>query len=240
MLVYHGPKSWNRTAEKNSSAERSIGYRSLNYSYKDFLINPLRFFYILFKARIINIYAGYSFIPISPNWHWLYARLGGLDIYLLKLLRKKIVLHFQGCEIRNRYHNPAPAVCYLCEMKEQFCSVRRATGRRNKLIKLIDLADAVCVSTPDLAPFIDKKKVYFIPKISYDHPPEIAKEFGISDKLKIIHAPSHRSKKGTDTIVSVVNTKNPTVHAMKNFSGPFFTCFRNETNERYIPNPTNK
>lgn len=200
----HGPKSWNQTAEKNSKAERLIGLNSQSYNYLQ-LFNPLFWYHLLFRVNVLHFYTGYFLLPLSQNHHLLYSRLAGLELRLLKFLGKKIVLHFQGCEIRDRFHPFAQSVCPHCKIKEQFCSLRRSARRRARLLKLCKLADAVAYSTPDLGDYLNSEKSFLIPKVMNDielHEP-ISSTIN-ARKLRIIHAPTDRSIKGTGPILKAV------------------------------------
>ncbi|MFN4122189.1 MAG: glycosyltransferase [Flavobacteriales bacterium] len=200
----HGPKSWNHTAEKNSRAERQMGLNSRSYTYGN-LLNPLFWFTILFKANVLHFYTGYFLLPLSQNHHELYSRLAGLELRFLQLLGKKIVLHFQGCEIRDRFHPLAQSVCSQCKIKDQFCSPSRSTNRRKRLLKLCQIADAVTVSTPDLVTYLKRANIHLIPKIVEVNKELLSTSSKVNSKLNIIHAPTDRSIKGTDRIIEVLS-----------------------------------
>lgn len=204
LSILHGPKSWNHTAEKNSRAERSIGLNSRSYTYGN-LLNPLFWFTTLIKANVLHFYAGYFLLPLSQNHHALYSRLAGFEIRFLKFLGKKVVLHFQGCEIRDRFNVHAQTVCSQCKIRDVFCSPGRNAQRRKRLLKLCERADAVTISTPDLAVYLNREKIYLLPKVIQINNNSSAVPKPTIDKLKIIHAPTDRSIKGTDRIIEVLS-----------------------------------
>jgi hypothetical protein len=200
----HGPKSWNHTAEKNASAEALLGIRSISYSYTD-LLNPIKLLKILRNTHVFHFYAGYTLIPISTNHFKLYALLGGLDIKILKLFGKKVVMHFQGCELRDRFNPLANVVCETCQKREVYCKENRAKGRRNRMIKNSKNADALAVTTPDLKAYLYPLTSTWIPKIALKNTNRSIAEIPENGKLRIIHAPSNRSIKGSSKIIEVLN-----------------------------------
>ena len=198
----HGPKSWNKTAERNSDAESLHGVESFSFNYKD-LLNPLKFFRILWRTNVFHFYFGYTLLPVSLNNHKLFARLGGIDLFFLKIFRKKIILHFQGCEIRDRYNPNAFVVCANCAVRDVFCTTIRSSRRRMRLLKLASIADGIAVTTPDLKNYLGDIKATWIPKIATMQLSNRSKVVAETGKLKVIHAPSDRSIKGTNIIIDV-------------------------------------
>lgn len=210
MKIFHGPKSWNNQAENLSKAEILIGLDSKSFKYRNFINNPSLLIDIIKNCDVFNFYTCYTFLPISLKWNYLYSNLGGMDLFVLKKFNKKIILHFQGCDIRHKYHKSLPEVCKFCNIKDTFCREKLVLNRRKRQQKLIDLADAICVTTPDLHNYINRD-VYLIPKISPfldTSEPKFFLNVTDNSKLRIIHAPTNRSIKGTDHIINVVNKHN--------------------------------
>lgn len=204
VQIFHGPKSWNQTAEKHARAEQNLGLKSRFFNYKK-LINPFRFFQIIYSTKIFNFYSAYTLLPISPNQHKRFARFAGLDIFILKFFGKKVILHFQGCEIRDRYSPHAGALCSFCEIRDQFCSPAKSKNRRKRIHQWIKIADAVSISTPDLRPYIQSENIHFIPKIfAKQEAKQSQYKMSAAEKLRVFHAPTDRSIKGTDQIVAVL------------------------------------
>ena len=205
LKIFHGPKSWNQTAQKNAFLDQQSGLNSISYTYKQLLLNPLKIVKI-FNVDVFNFYAGYTFLPISQRYNWLYKNFAGADLYFLKFFNKKIILHFQGCDIRNRFQGIKIA-CQSCQFRDTFCSEVNFENRNKRLKKLIAISDAVVLTTPDLLSEVKHSNKYFLPKLclseSFNYSPPSANE-----KIKLIHAPSDRSIKGTDSIVTIVN-KHP-------------------------------
>lgn len=205
MKIYHGPKSWNQTDEKNAKAERRLGLKSKCYSYMDLLKNPFRLINVLFTSKVFNFYSAYTFFPISTNHPVLFSYFFGLDLFLLAIFKKKIVLHFQGCELRNRYAEVEPKVCDYCAKKDVYCKRSVADSRRSAIKRHFKRVDAVCVTTPDLLNYVDHENKHWIPKVM-----EISESYTkvFSDKknvIKVFHATTDRTKKGTEKIMEVIN-----------------------------------
>jgi hypothetical protein len=205
--IFHGLKSWNQTANKNAANEQTIGLKSRFFGYSIFK-NPFLLFKTIKEYSIFNFYCGYTFLPIRLNHHLLYSWLGGSDVFWLKRKKKKVILHFQGCDIRHRFAEPQPVVCETCEIKNKFCTKQNNFRRQSRFRALIKVSDAVCVTTPDLLRYINHGNTHFLPKsIDTKALPKINSTY-IKDKLRIVHAPSNRSKKGTDVIIKIVS-KHP-------------------------------
>lgn len=200
----HGPKSWNYTAQKNAKAELLLGIKSTSFTYVD-LLNPVKLIKILWNTQVFHFYAGYTLIPISTNHFKLYALLGGLDIRILKFFGKKVVMHFQGCELRDRFNPLAHIVCETCQKREIYCKESRAKGRRKRMISNSNNADALAVTTPDLKEYLKPLSSTWIPKIAFHNENSSVIEIPKNGKLRIIHAPSNRSIKGSSRIIEVLN-----------------------------------
>jgi hypothetical protein len=207
LHIFHGPKSWNNTAQKNAQAEVKSGLNSYSFNYKE-LLNPIHFYKAIVKADVVHFYSGYSFLPVSQNWHKTYGLIGLADIPILHKLGKKIVLHLQGCEIRDRFNRNAESVCKSCEIRNIFCRKDRSIARRKRFEKIMPYVSAIAVTTPDLFDYIPVKdrSVHFIPKIN---PLLFARKnenhtYLAGGKLAILHAPSDRSIKGTDEIIRII------------------------------------
>lgn len=115
-----------------------------------------------------------------------------LDVYILKLFRKKIVMQFVGSDIRPRK--------MADNEKLNINKKRRVAQFWEKY------ADAI-ISFPEYSQLLTKK--YHIITLGYDL--EYWKPFTSSkfkkdnNKLLIVHAPSHREKKGTGYITKAVD-----------------------------------
>ena len=137
---------------------------------------------LLYHFDVFNFVAGNSLLPFR------------LDVPILKLFRKKIVIKFVGSDIRPR------------EIKEEKQITDKELRRKKKLVKFWEkYADAI-ISNPEYSQLLTKK--YY--KIAQGCDLQYWKPFGSKklkknkDKILIIHAPSHKSKKGTKYIIKAI------------------------------------
>ncbi|MBN2169487.1 MAG: glycosyltransferase [Actinobacteria bacterium] len=145
------------------------------------------------KYDVFHFYFGDSFLYYEPlkvdNW----------DLPILAMLGKKIVMTFQGCDIRRRdlfLREFDLSPCTYCE--DPCDSLRKAS----KVRKIAKYADALFVSTPDLLLVAPQAQVR--PQIApYLLPSTRTSENTSEDNsLRIFHSPSKRLKKGTEFLIS--------------------------------------
>ena len=158
------------------------------------LLRVLFFVYSLLNYDYFHFHYGRTFLPKR------------VDLNVLKLLNKKIIMHFHGSDIRNpefiRYQNnkllglTKGGEWPLITTKEQKLLISEAKKH----------ADVILVSTPDLFELVGGSKVKWFPNsINLD---EWKTEKTISkssqERILIAHAPSKRWTKGTNIIISVI------------------------------------
>lgn len=131
---------------------------------------------ILIRFDVFHFIYGMSMLPLH------------LDVYILKLFRKKIVMHFVGSEIRPE---DSP----------------RANDKKRKEIRFWEKhADAV-ISFPEYSQLLTKK--YYMIPVGYDleyWKPFTSRISRKKDKILIVHAPSRRSTKGTQYVIEAVES----------------------------------
>lgn len=120
---------------------------------------------------------------------------------------KKLFAVYQGCDARQKFptmkrttiaacHNPA---CY----SGQCNSGRLDELRRKGIEKMSEYTEHMWALNPDLLYFLPKEKSSFLPYAV--SPPEPASNSNRSDlTLKILHAPTNRAAKGSDTVLAVL------------------------------------
>ena len=155
----------------------------------------LFFLWALFHYDIFHFFWGVSL--------WSFWRFHLLDLPILKLCKKKIIVHFRGLDIVDiKYFD------WLREVargnKTDPPSLSRPDQKR-KIRKWLKYSDAVLVSEPDLH-FVSPNSILSpqVIDMSYWVPgsePESEKD-GI---IRIVHAPSSRRKKGTDFIEAAID-----------------------------------
>jgi glycosyltransferase involved in cell wall biosynthesis len=146
---------------------------------------------LIFQYDIFFFIFGQSFFPRN------------LDIYLLKFLRKKVVVFFCGCDIRCREEvlkeNRLYSVCQECDKKCDSKSKRKFARFWEKHADLI-------FSHPEQSQLL--KKPYHLTRLAFDL--DYWKPFKSdyprdANKVYIIHAPTDRKLKGTGYIIDAIN-----------------------------------
>jgi hypothetical protein len=137
--------------------------------------------YAIFHFDAFHFFYGVSLVSIWRFHH--------LDLWLLKLLRKKIVVHFRGSELVNPDHYR-----YLSGEKQFEVEPEHLSSNRIKWAKSWEkYADVILVSTPDLLGI--SPRAQWIPQvIDVSEWPFIHRDF--SSPLAI-HAPTRKKLKGT-------------------------------------------
>lgn len=163
----------------------------------------------------------------------------GWELPLLKMMNRRIVIHFRGCDIRKRKKNmelyPQINICQKCDYYIRYenkygCEVRRMDARRAMVKKY---GDIFLVTTPDLKDFMPKA-VYLplfapdviVPKRRVDN------EFG-QRIMNIVHMTNHPGIEGTDEIETVIERLKKDGFAVnfKRFSGiPYDKALEEYTN----------
>ena len=127
----------------------------------------------------------------------------GWELPWLKRMGRKVVIHYRGCEIRDRERNmamhPAINICQQCDYNPYICKAEHNVLRR-RLAE--SYGDAFLVTTPDLLDFVPDAThlPFFAPTgIAPRSPREVI------DELTIVHATNHPGIEGTEAIRSVIN-----------------------------------
>lgn len=154
----------------------------------------------LFFIWALKHYQVFHFFWGVSLWSWWRFHL--LDLPLLKLFRKKIVVHFRGLDVVDIKHFD-----YLREKNRGMTLAKPPLSRpdqQKKLRKWLKYADVVLVSEPDLFEVVPKAilspQVIDMQYWSSTRRP-LSEQDGI---IRIVHAPSSRRKKGTDFIEEAI------------------------------------
>jgi glycosyltransferase involved in cell wall biosynthesis len=95
-------------------------------------------------ARYETIHAHFMYTLSRSGW----------ELSVLKRLGRKLVVHFRGCEARDRARNmalhPTCNICTECDHKPPICLTPLATARREQARRYGDL---ILVTTPDMLDF---------------------------------------------------------------------------------------
>ena len=135
----------------------------------------------------------------------------GWELPFLKSLGRKVVIHFRGCEARDRDLNlqlfPVGSICENCDYGPHFaCQSKRTTGRRRLSRKY---GDAFLVTTPDMLNFVPNgTHLPFFTSESAHHEdtPHIRHNSG--DVFRIFHVTTHPGIEGTEEIRAVIESLN--------------------------------
>jgi glycosyltransferase involved in cell wall biosynthesis len=126
-----------------------------------------------------------------------------MDIYILKLLRKKVIVFFCGCDIRCREEvlkrNRPFSICQECENR---CDTKTKQKFANFWEKYADLI----FSDPEQSQLLKKAYHHTIWSIDLDYWKPFASSIEHdTNKVIIAHAPTDRRLKGTKYIVDAVD-----------------------------------
>ncbi len=127
----------------------------------------------------------------------------GWEYRILKRMGRKIVIHFRGCEVRDRQLNmrlhPEENICENCDYHGSICTdpVRR---RRRKLGQRF--GDLILVTTPDMNDFLPGAVCFpfFLPDIRQEDYLTGEKKWPEREEFRIVHVTGHPGIEGTDEI----------------------------------------
>lgn len=134
---------------------------------------------------IFHFHYGLSFFPFH------------MDLFILKFLKKKIIFHFHGSDIRN--------LNYIRELinKDSHTQPKSTLEQKMNLWIIKRFSDKILVSTPDLLELVGPGSIFFPNIVDLKFWKKTGQKKKTS-KLKIVHAPSKRYLKGTDVILKAV------------------------------------
>lgn len=131
------------------------------------------------------------------------ATRSGWELPLLKRMGRKLVIHYRGCEIRDRERNmaahPAVNICQECDYDPWPCKAEYNLARRGLAVTH---GDAHLVTTPDLLEFAPPAEhmPFFAPSTVTPAVPGSA----LNRKFRIVHATNHPGIEGTAHIRAAV------------------------------------
>jgi glycosyltransferase involved in cell wall biosynthesis len=132
----------------------------------------------------------------------------GINLLDLPFYKGRKVVTYNGCDARQKYPTIQRVDFSACHEKECYggmCNSGRMDKiRRKKIEKFNKYADHIFALNPDLMYFLPKDKTTFLPYTisGWDniHPVK----YKIDKKIKIIHAPTNRSAKGSKYIINAL------------------------------------
>jgi len=159
------------------------------------LLTPFREFLTVWRvvARYEILHLHFMVTPTRTGW----------ELPLLKRIGRKIVVHYRGCEVRDRHKNmamhPAINICQECDYDPWPCQAPYNVARRRLAAAH---ADAELVTTPDLKEFAPAAEhiPFFAPvAIAPAVLPDGAHQF------RIVHATNHPGIEGTRHIRAAID-----------------------------------
>jgi len=135
--------------------------------------------------------------------------LGKVGLPLLDLpfykRRGKIVVTYNGCDARQKYktiQRVSFSACHNDDCYNGRCnSGARDKVRQRKIAKFDNYADAIFAVNPDLIYFLPKRTKFLPYAIANWAEIETLPYKDVNRKLKIVHSPTNRVAKGSDTII---------------------------------------
>lgn len=130
----------------------------------------------------------------------------GWEVPLLKLMGRRVIVHYRGCEARDREQNmmlhPELNICQSCDYNAEICKSKLNLRRRMLAERW---ADAVLVTTPDMLDFIPDAIVssFFTPDES-----TLQRNKQVWDgnrPLRLLHVTNHPGIEGTERIREAVD-----------------------------------
>jgi len=220
MKVLHCPTDTGGNPWYLSRAERKLGIQSDMAVFKTTWLKypadislhferlPLPFREVkrfLFFKRVIEKYDVFHFnfgrsildYPFSGFLNY-------LDFPLLKKMGKKIVVTFQGCDARLKYfciRNFKISACAECDV--WYCNKILDKFKERRIQKVLRYADHVFVLNPDLLHVIPDAEFlpYCIDIHRFIEMPKRCSKETYDERIRILHAPTSRSKKGTKYVL---------------------------------------
>jgi hypothetical protein len=130
----------------------------------------------------------------------------GWELPILKRLGRKLVVHFRGCEARDRARNmalhPDVNICQECDHRPPICERPQSVRRREWARRY---ADAVLVTTPDMKDFMPDA-VHFPFFAPDDLPPVAESSKPAQGEFKIVHVTNQPGIEGTRHIQRAVDS----------------------------------
>jgi hypothetical protein len=146
-------------------------------------------------------------LKLAREVHYLLSEfLQILEVRLLSLLKRRVVITYQGDDARQgdkslEIFDESIAL----HVESDYYNFRTDQIKRRRIRRLSRLTSAIYFVNPDLAHFLPST-AKFIP---YSHivieGTDPTEKHRVSNMVHVVHAPSHRAAKGTDVIVEVLN-----------------------------------
>ena len=181
----------------------SIG-RSAHWDRCDYLYDSGRRRYRAFKEAwwVLRVVARYHAVHLHFG---MTLTRDGWELPLLRRLGRRIVVHFRGCEARDRDRNmalhPNMNICQQCDYRPHICR-RPVIVERTR--RALAYADHVLVTTPDMNDFLPHAE--HLPFFAPETPPSVDRDTRRDGAvLRVVHATNHPGIEGTAEIADAVS-----------------------------------
>ncbi|MEW5694049.1 MAG: hypothetical protein AB1765_12225 [Candidatus Hydrogenedentota bacterium] len=158
--------------------------------------------YILYSNKLLVKYYHFVRLYLKYNvFHYHFTELLFTEFNELELLKKgnkKIVSHYQGCDIRIDKIIKSKYPINVCKECDRLCGGE--VIQKNKINRFKMYADLHIVAIPDILEFCPEGKLLF--DSINDKNIKLNKIKNPDEKINIIHAPTFRKLKGTEYIIS--------------------------------------
>ena len=160
------------------------------------LFTPFREFWMVWTvvARYAIVHSHFMVTATRTGW----------ELPLLKRMGRKVVIHYRGCEIRDREQNmaahPDVNICQECDYNPWPCKAPYNVARR-RLAAIY--GDAHLVTTPDLKEFAPAAA-----HMPFFSPPDVVaadRSTSADREFRIVHATNHPGIEGTRHIRAAID-----------------------------------
>jgi len=171
---------------------RKLGFRT-DVNLDDGNPNPAIWYWRRFKFFLHSI----GYFDIFHFHYGLSFFFLHLDLIILKLLKKKIIFHFHGSDIRN--------LNYVKELiNDTNPKIPKSTFKQKINLWIIKkFSNKILVSTPDLLELVGDEAILLPNTVDLEYWKKPNRKIK-NNKLRIIHAPSRRFLKGTEVILKAI------------------------------------
>jgi hypothetical protein len=165
----------------------------------------------------------YFFWTVMARYHILHLHFmqgisrTGWEWSVLKLLGRRIVVYYSGCEIRDRDLNaelhPGMNICEECDYASELCSGKISRRRRKLSARYADLE---LITTPDMRDFVPQgiHFPFFCPPDDII-PPRTRPYWPENKVFRVVHVTNHPGIEGTAAIAAACEMVRAQGHAVE-------------------------
>jgi glycosyltransferase involved in cell wall biosynthesis len=129
----------------------------------------------------------------------------GLHLIDLPFYKGKIIVTYNGCDARQKYPTISRVPFSACHQRDCYQGICNNGTldemKRLRIAKFEQYAHAVFAVNPDLMHFLPQKAIFLPYAISNWDTIRTLPYKGVDKKLKIVHSPTNRAAKGSDSII---------------------------------------